>query len=230
MKSHETGITSFRSTESLAYAALLHVIFFAQLSYILYIIRCQTVLSAVSVCNFRVAVDKMSVRDIWFLIWYPSSEEILLWIKNRCNFCFQFYIFDSVYVYGVRYSLSCFHYLLVDNAQLLSLPVVRRRVVGIPQSKCQYGNGSWSLFRKIFSPVSFSEGWEQLGLYDYYKEKSQSVKRLEKDVSEGVREPLRSPSPVVIEPPPEEEEKPSDQPARRYRYYIASTVLFRKSV
>ncbi|KAK4325591.1 hypothetical protein Pmani_003834 [Petrolisthes manimaculis] len=62
-----------------------------------------------------------------------------------------------------------------------------------------------------------SEGWEQLGLYDYYKEKSQSVKRLEKDVSEGVRESLRSPSPVVIEPPPEEEEKPSDQPVRRYR-------------
>ena len=63
----------------------------------------------------------------------------------------------------------------------------------------------------------FSEGWEQLGLYDYYKEKSQSVKRIEKEVSDGLRDPTRSPSPVIIEPPPEEEEKPSDQPVRRYR-------------
>ncbi|KAG7165580.1 Calcium homeostasis endoplasmic reticulum protein-like 2 [Homarus americanus] len=62
-----------------------------------------------------------------------------------------------------------------------------------------------------------SEGWEQLALYDYYKEKSQSVKRIEKEISEGIRERSRSPSPVVIEPPPEEEERPSDQPARRYR-------------
>ncbi|XP_069162329.1 calcium homeostasis endoplasmic reticulum protein isoform X2 [Procambarus clarkii] len=62
-----------------------------------------------------------------------------------------------------------------------------------------------------------SEGWEQLALYDYYKEKSQSVKRIEKDISDGVRERSRSPSPVVIEPPPEEEERPYDQPVRRYR-------------
>ncbi|XP_068208038.1 calcium homeostasis endoplasmic reticulum protein-like isoform X2 [Palaemon carinicauda] len=65
--------------------------------------------------------------------------------------------------------------------------------------------------------VQLGEGWEQLGLYDYYKDKSQSVKRKEMDITEGVREKSRSPSPVVIEPPPEEEEKPSDQPLRRYR-------------
>ncbi|XP_037775688.1 calcium homeostasis endoplasmic reticulum protein-like [Penaeus monodon] len=63
-----------------------------------------------------------------------------------------------------------------------------------------------------------SEGWEQLGLYDYYKEKSQSVKRKETEINDGVRERSRSPSPVVIEPPPEEDEKPSDQPVRRYRW------------
>ncbi|KAK7075044.1 hypothetical protein SK128_010410, partial [Halocaridina rubra] len=61
------------------------------------------------------------------------------------------------------------------------------------------------------------EGWEQLGLYDYYKEKSQAVKRKEADITEGLEEASRSPSPVIIEPPPEEEEKPSDQPQRRYR-------------
>lgn len=114
----------------------------------------------------------------------------------------------------------------MDNAQLIPSPVVRRTVVGIPRSTCQHGNGGGSVFSKRFC-LSFSEGWEQLGLYDYYKEKSQSVKRLEKDVSEGAREPLRSPSPVVIEPPPEEEEKPSDQPVRRYRYDTASTVSVR---
>lgn len=82
-------------------------------------------------------------------------------------------------------------------------------------SKCYPKKTLWFSFIR---PLDFSEGWEQLGLYDYYKEKSQSVKRIEKEISEGLREATRSPSPVTIEPPPEEEEKPSDQPVRRYRY------------
>lgn len=72
------------------------------------------------------------------------------------------------------------------------------------------------------NPFFFSEGWEQLGLYDYYKEKSQSVKRKETEINDGVRERSRSPSPVIIEPPPEEDEKPSDQPVRRYRWSSCS--------
>lgn len=69
----------------------------------------------------------------------------------------------------------------------------------------------------MFLDFLSSEGWEQLGLYDYYKEKSQCIKRIEKEVTEGLRERPDSPSPVVIEPPPEEEEKPIEQPIRRYR-------------
>ena len=61
-----------------------------------------------------------------------------------------------------------------------------------------------------------SEGWEQLGLYDYYKEKSHSIKRKEADIREGRREKSRSPSPVVIEVVPEEEEE-ENEPRRRYR-------------
>lgn len=85
----------------------------------------------------------------------------------------------------------------------------------------------------FYSPPSHekprnSEGWEQLGLYDYYKEKSQSVKRKEMEITEGMREQSRSPSPVLIEPPPEEEEKPADQPARRYRSVSPEIIEERK--
>ncbi|KAG0711144.1 hypothetical protein GWK47_021308 [Chionoecetes opilio] len=72
----------------------------------------------------------------------------------------------------------------------------------------------------IPSTLDFNQpppGFPPAGLYDYYKEKSQSVKRIEKDVSDGLREATRSPSPVVIEPPPDDDDGMSDQPLRRYR-------------
>lgn len=74
----------------------------------------------------------------------------------------------------------------------------------------------------FYSPPSHekprnSEGWEQLGLYDYYKEKSQAVKQKESDINNKLRDKSRSPSPVAIETPPEEEDLLPEQPARRYR-------------
>lgn len=58
-----------------------------------------------------------------------------------------------------------------------------------------------------------SEGWEKLGLYEYYKAKHNARKERDEQVTSGVREASRSPSPIVI---PMEEQRTPSPPRRRY--------------
>ncbi|XP_017059048.1 calcium homeostasis endoplasmic reticulum protein isoform X2 [Drosophila ficusphila] len=46
-----------------------------------------------------------------------------------------------------------------------------------------------------------NEGWEKLGLYEYYKVKNAARKQKEEEIKDGVREKSRSPSPIVLEKP-----------------------------
>lgn len=59
----------------------------------------------------------------------------------------------------------------------------------------------------------FSEGWEKLGLYEYYKAKNAARKMKEEAVAQGFREKSRSPSPI-----PKDLQKQPTPPGRRYRY------------
>ncbi|KAI4462046.1 sr-related ctd associated factor 6 [Holotrichia oblita] len=56
-----------------------------------------------------------------------------------------------------------------------------------------------------------SEGWEKLGLYEYYKAKNAAKKEKEEQINAGIREKSRSPSPIhmVVEKSP-------SPPKRRY--------------
>lgn len=45
----------------------------------------------------------------------------------------------------------------------------------------------------------YSDGWEKLGLYEYYKVKNAAKKQKEEELNDGTREPSRSPSPIVLE-------------------------------
>ncbi|KAL3270232.1 hypothetical protein HHI36_009287 [Cryptolaemus montrouzieri] len=56
-----------------------------------------------------------------------------------------------------------------------------------------------------------SEGWEKLGLYEYYKAKNSAKKEKEEQIAQGLRQKSRSPSPVII--PTAREPSP---PKRRY--------------
>ncbi|XP_016985221.1 calcium homeostasis endoplasmic reticulum protein [Drosophila rhopaloa] len=44
-----------------------------------------------------------------------------------------------------------------------------------------------------------NEGWEKLGLYEYYKVKNAARKQKEEEIKDGIREKSRSPSPIVLE-------------------------------
>ncbi|KPU78091.1 uncharacterized protein Dana_GF24403, isoform C [Drosophila ananassae] len=44
-----------------------------------------------------------------------------------------------------------------------------------------------------------NEGWEKLGLYEYYKVKNAARKQKEEEIKNGTREKSRSPSPIVLE-------------------------------
>uniref|UniRef100_T1PB01 G-patch domain protein n=1 Tax=Musca domestica TaxID=7370 RepID=T1PB01_MUSDO len=57
-----------------------------------------------------------------------------------------------------------------------------------------------------------NEGWEKLGLYEYYKVKNAARKQKEEDIKNGVRDRSRSPSPIVLEKP-----KPKKTNKRCYR-------------
>ncbi|XP_043646946.1 calcium homeostasis endoplasmic reticulum protein isoform X2 [Drosophila teissieri] len=46
-----------------------------------------------------------------------------------------------------------------------------------------------------------NEGWEKLGLYEYYKVKNAARKQKEEEIKDGIREKSRSPSPIVLEKP-----------------------------
>lgn len=63
--------------------------------------------------------------------------------------------------------------------------------------------------------ILFSEGWEKLGLYEYYKVKKAAKKTKEEEIAKGLRERSKSPSPIMIEPP-----KSTKPNKRRYRFGI----------
>ncbi|XP_055840816.1 calcium homeostasis endoplasmic reticulum protein isoform X2 [Episyrphus balteatus] len=44
-----------------------------------------------------------------------------------------------------------------------------------------------------------NEGWEKLGLYEYYKVKNAAKKQKEEELKDGTREPSRSPSPIILD-------------------------------
>ncbi|XP_065359706.1 calcium homeostasis endoplasmic reticulum protein [Calliphora vicina] len=46
-----------------------------------------------------------------------------------------------------------------------------------------------------------NEGWEKLGLYEYYKVKNAARKQKEEEIKDGVRERSRSPSPIIMAKP-----------------------------
>uniref|UniRef100_A0AAR5QEN0 Calcium homeostasis endoplasmic reticulum protein n=2 Tax=Dendroctonus ponderosae TaxID=77166 RepID=A0AAR5QEN0_DENPD len=57
-----------------------------------------------------------------------------------------------------------------------------------------------------------SEGWEKLGLYEYYKAKNHAKREKDEAIKAGIRQKSRSPSPIVVKP-----EKDETPPKRRYR-------------
>lgn len=57
-----------------------------------------------------------------------------------------------------------------------------------------------------------NEGWEKLGLYEYYKAKNAARKMKEEAIAQGYREKSKSPSPI-----PKDLQKQPTPPGRRYR-------------
>lgn len=60
------------------------------------------------------------------------------------------------------------------------------------------------MFSRFLIDQSFhtcSEGWEKLGLYEYYKVKNAARKQKEEEIKNGTRIKSRSPSPIVLEKP-----------------------------
>ncbi|XP_072760950.1 calcium homeostasis endoplasmic reticulum protein isoform X1 [Anoplolepis gracilipes] len=57
-----------------------------------------------------------------------------------------------------------------------------------------------------------SDGWEKLGLYEYYKAKNASRKRKEEDIVAGIRQKSKSPSPIL-----RPRSKSPSPPKKRYR-------------
>ncbi|KAL6259609.1 hypothetical protein P5V15_009525 [Pogonomyrmex californicus] len=57
-----------------------------------------------------------------------------------------------------------------------------------------------------------SDGWEKLGLYEYYKAKNAARKRKEEDIAAGIRQRSKSPSPIL-----RPRSKSPSPPKKRYR-------------
>ncbi|XP_017791387.1 PREDICTED: calcium homeostasis endoplasmic reticulum protein [Habropoda laboriosa] len=57
-----------------------------------------------------------------------------------------------------------------------------------------------------------SDGWEKLGLYEYYKAKNAARKRKEEDITAGIRQKSKSPSPIL-----RPRSKSPSPPKKRYR-------------
>jgi hypothetical protein len=84
---------------------------------------------------------------------------------------------------------------------------------GLLQNKVKKLYGTHFLFS--------SEGWEKLGLYEYYRAKTTSQKAKEDDIMNGVREKSRSPSPLA-----REKSKSKSPPRRRYqRLHFDNKIL-----
>lgn len=60
--------------------------------------------------------------------------------------------------------------------------------------------------------INYSEGWEKLGLYEYYKAKNAARKMKEEAIAQGFRQKSKSPSPI-----PKDLQKQPTPPGRRYR-------------
>ncbi|CAG7784996.1 unnamed protein product [Allacma fusca] len=65
----------------------------------------------------------------------------------------------------------------------------------------------------VYDPIII-EGWERLGLYEYFKAKNLARKQKEDDIREGRREKSRSPSPIRRDSSPNGGRSP---PRRRYQ-------------
>ncbi|KMQ96900.1 calcium homeostasis endoplasmic reticulum protein [Lasius niger] len=65
-----------------------------------------------------------------------------------------------------------------------------------------------------------SDGWEKLGLYEYYKAKNASRKRKEEDIVAGIRQKSKSPSPIL-----RPRSKSPSPPKKRYRSATVVTAI-----
>lgn len=66
-----------------------------------------------------------------------------------------------------------------------------------------------------------SEGWEKLGLYEYYRAKNAARKKKEDDILEGLRDRSRSPSPII-----RLRSRSRSPPKKRYRRYHKNVLYF----
>jgi len=75
----------------------------------------------------------------------------------------------------------------------------------------------------IDSPIWFvgSEGWEKLGLYEYYRAKNAARKKKDDDILEGLRDRSRSPSPII-----RLRSRSRSPPKKRYRRYHKTVIYF----
>lgn len=73
-----------------------------------------------------------------------------------------------------------------------------------------------------FNFCLFSEGWEKLGLYEYYRAKNLAKKRKEEEISQGIREKSKSPSPVIRS----KSRSQSPTPKKRYRRFVEYAIIF----
>ncbi|KAG8236539.1 hypothetical protein J437_LFUL011316 [Ladona fulva] len=62
-----------------------------------------------------------------------------------------------------------------------------------------------------------SEGWEKLGLYEYYRAKNAARRKKEEDIRDGLRVASRSPSPIIR---PRSRSK-TPPPRKRYRRFVS---------
>jgi hypothetical protein len=66
-----------------------------------------------------------------------------------------------------------------------------------------------------------SEGWEKLGLYEYYRAKNAARKIKDDDILDGLRERSRSPSPII-----RLRSRSRSPPKKRYRRYHKTVLCF----
>lgn len=67
-----------------------------------------------------------------------------------------------------------------------------------------------------------SEGWERLGLYEYFKTKNMARKQKEDDIRDGKRQKSKSPSPI------RRDSSPSGRSPPRRRYQRCVTIKLSK--
>jgi hypothetical protein len=75
------------------------------------------------------------------------------------------------------------------------------------------------VYTNLFRLIVDSEGWEKLGLYEYYRAKNAARKKKEDDILEGLRERSKSPSPVICF-----RSRSRSPPKKRYRRYCGTVT------